>query len=167
MNLPGPGPVPPPDPPAPVTGSYTLKVADGSELYIYYDETDGLVHYEADVNDSSYLAIGYRSAMTNTNIVVWLANGDNSVQTNTYATGYALPGDIPNIYTTTFEYDTVNGIVKFHSTRELDPAGVDSRNFVIELDTKIPLIYAWVEDTTFVKYHESNRDVDFMTLSID
>ena len=40
-------------------------------------------------------------------------------------------------------YDTANGIVKFRSTRELDPAGVDTRNFVIELDTDIPLIAAW------------------------
>ena len=80
MNLPGPAP-------APVTPDYTLT-RNGSEVRIYYDETDSLVHYEADVKEGSYIGIGYGSAMTNTNIVVWLADGAvNSVQTNTYATG--------------------------------------------------------------------------------
>jgi len=54
---------------------------------MFINEDDAKVTFYVEVKNKSYLAVGFGESMTETNIVTWVANGDNSVQTNTYATG--------------------------------------------------------------------------------
>ena len=39
---------------------------------IYYDNNDELVHYEVEAAQNTYLAFGYGTDMTNTDMVAWI-----------------------------------------------------------------------------------------------
>ena len=71
-----------------------------------YDSTLGAVIYDVCVQPNSWLAIGYGTSMTNTDMVWWSANDAASEQRDLYSTGHKTPStDAVNAYTTTF---TVN-----------------------------------------------------------
>ena len=97
-----------------------------------FDEEKQKVTYYASVKNKGYLAIGYGTSMTDTNIVIFMADGESSAQTDTWSSGYGPPADIQNIYDSTFNFDQDTGYVNFTSTRDLEPpVAANSQDFVI------------------------------------
>ena len=87
--------------------------------------------------------------MTDTDMVIWLANDALSVQTDNYSSGHEVPAvDSTNAYTTTFVVDPTTKTVTFTSTRPLDTGSANS--YIIPLDTAFPMIYAFLPDTNEV-----------------
>ena len=84
--------------------SYSFLVNDGkTRLYANYDSNLGLVQYDVFVAQNSYVAIGYGTSMTNTDMVYWANNGSSSVQEDMYSTTNKTPSfDAVNSYQTTF-----------------------------------------------------------------
>ena len=79
--------------------------------------------------------------MTNTDMVVWRANGGSSVQEDKYSTGTNTPSDdAPNAYTTTFTQS--GGFVDFVSTRALDGGG-GANKYTAQLDVDFQCISAY------------------------
>jgi hypothetical protein len=98
-----------------------VQLPNGSTLYAVYDSTNNVVIYNVVVMPGTYLAIGYGTSMTNTDMAFWGANGASSVMYDMYSTGHTKPAiDTVNSYTTTFNV-LANGSVAFTSTRALDP----------------------------------------------
>ena len=117
--------------------------------------------------DQSWVAIGYGSTMTNTDMVQWSANGASSSQADLYGTGDSYPNTDPNnAYTTTF---TVNpdSSVWFTSTRPLTPPAGDTETYVIQLNTTTQMIAAYLTNTPALGYHGINRFDWQMTLYED
>lgn len=110
-------------------GTPLLTMPNGSTLYAFYDTTNLVVQYDVIVMNNTYLAIGYGTSMTDTDMIYWGANGASSVQQNLWATGHSTPVEQTNAYTTTFEV-LDNDNVHFTSTRPLDP-GLGANYYVI------------------------------------
>ena len=88
------------------SGTSLITTSNGSMLNATYDSTLGAVIYDVCVQPNSWLAIGYGTSMTNTDMVWWSANDAASEQRDLYSTGHKTPStDAVNAYTTTF---TVN-----------------------------------------------------------
>jgi DOMON domain len=109
--------------------------------------------YDVMVMQNTYLAIGYGTSMTNTDMAFWGANGAQSVMNELYGTGHTKPSvDATNAYNTTLEV-LPNGATHFVSTRTLDPGTPNT--FVIPLDTPINMICAFLNTTSNLQYHTS------------
>lgn len=80
----------------------------------------------------SYLAIGYGRDMTDTEMVAWFNDSEYSYQDDLYSYTQATPSirDV-NTYTTEIDF-TDPDLIKFESTRPLDPSTANS--YVIPLD---------------------------------
>lgn len=104
--------------------------------------------YDVFVVANSWIAIGYGSSMTNTDMVWWSNGGETNLQqTDLYGTGHVTPSVDPvNAYTTTMSFNTTDSSATFVSTR---PLNVNSGNetFVIQLDTPIDMIMAYNPNT--------------------
>lgn len=98
-----------------------VQLPNGSTLYAVYDSVNSVVIYNVVVMPGTYLAIGYGTTMTNTDMAFWGANGLSSHMYDMYATSNSKPAiDAVNSYNTTFTV-LANGSVAFTSTRALDP----------------------------------------------
>jgi hypothetical protein len=98
-----------------------ITVPNGTLEYTYDVATSKIV-FNAHVKAGSYIAFGWGSTMSNTDMVLWRANGAGSTQLDLYSTSYSIPStDGVNTYTTTF---TDNGaFVDFVSKRSLNGNG--------------------------------------------
>lgn len=146
-----------------------LTYGSGSTLYNYLDPY-GNIYFIARVLENSYIALGYGSSMTNTDMVVWVADGESSYQTENWAIGHDLPAtDSINVYSTTFILDGDTGYVNFTSVRAADPYK-DSENggslgasateaYIIPIDQSFDTIYAWMTNTDTLVFHDGNYGV--------
>jgi hypothetical protein len=106
--------------------------------------------------DQSYIAIGYGTAMANTDMCYWGANGSGSLQQDLWSTGNKQPTvDAVNAYTTSFVVNADNS-VSFKSTRPLAPSD-SSDTYVIQLNTDINMITAYLTTTYQLSYHGVNH----------
>lgn len=75
--------------------------SDGSTLSISYLPDTNQIQYLANVTQNSYLAVGYGTDMTNTDMVSWIANAASSTQQDMYSVTEQAPTVLPiNSYTT-------------------------------------------------------------------
>ena len=99
-----------------------------------YDSSTKLVNYQVVVPDNSYLGLGYGTSMTDTDMVIFQANGESSMVEWAYSTGHSPP--TPNTgtcYTLVSQsLDQSTSMVTFDVTRPLDCDGDNS--YVIPLD---------------------------------
>ena len=122
-----------------------------------YDSSTKLVNYQVVVPDNSYLGLGYGTSMTDTDMVIFQANGESSMVEWAYSTGHSTP--TPNTGTCyTLESQSLNSTsdrVTMEVSRPLECAGENS--FVIPLGTSFDIVNAWLTTTYEVKFHgESN-----------
>ena len=68
-----------------------IKVHDGSTLTMYFDSAKDLLYMSANVKDGSYLGFGWGATMSNTEMLVWSADGDNSEFSAYYSYGNEMP----------------------------------------------------------------------------
>ena len=81
----------------------SVTLANGGTLAVSWDAATSRIKFNVKVKDSSYIAFGWGGSMTNTDMVIWRANGASSVQQDLYSTGKVTPQtDAANAYTTTF-----------------------------------------------------------------
>ena len=142
------------------SGASLLSTSNGSLLNATYDSTLDAVVYDVCVQPNSWLAVGYGTSMTNTDMVWWSANGDASEQLDLYSTGHKKPAtDAVNSYNTTF---TVNedGSVQFKSVRFLNP-NTSPETFIIPLDTPVSMVCAFLPTSNVLQYHTSSNHFDW------
>lgn len=114
----------------PIESGPLISLPNGSQLSASYDATNDVVVYDVLVMAQSYLAIGYGTSMTNTDMCYWGSNGASSLQEDLWSTGNTAPTvDAVNEYTTTFVVNADNS-VSFRSLRPLAPTGTPNA-FVI------------------------------------
>lgn len=83
----------------PVTSGPLVSLPNGTQLYVSWDVAMEKVVYDVLVMDKSYIAIGYGTTMTNTDMVSWNANGLSSYQQDMYGIGEITPTtDATNAY---------------------------------------------------------------------
>jgi hypothetical protein len=63
----------------------------GATVEIYYDAAEDTLVYQANVPFGSYIAVGYGSSMTKTDMCFWSADGLLSTQEDLYSTGFTTP----------------------------------------------------------------------------
>jgi hypothetical protein len=137
-------------------GAPVITLPNGSTLYASYISASSLIQYNVVVMPNTYLAIGYGTSMTNTDMAFWGANGTASVMYDMYSTGNKSPSiDSVNSYNTTFDV-LANEAVVFTSTRPLDPAS-STETFVIPIGTPINMICAYSNTTSSLSYHGSTN----------
>ena len=118
-------------------------------IHIDFDEQTQMVEFLVRVQENSYLALGFGATMARTSMVLWQANGAESVQRQLYSSESGqVPDIVENEWTTTFA-SPMEGFVDFRSLR-----GLESQNgFVFNLDTPITICYAWNFETHELMYH--------------
>ena len=142
------------------------QLPNGTYLTGFYDSANNVVQYDAYVQPNSWIAIGYGSSMTNTDMVYWGANGNSSLQEDLYSTTESRPAiDTINSYTTNYVVEVDNS-VHFTSTRSLDP-NTSPEDYVIVLDEWQNMVCAWETTTYALGYHSSNRETWVMMLMSD
>ena len=65
-------------PVAGIDSACTTSLSDGGSLTTYYDEPNEKIVVQATLPDSSYAGWGWGSAMANTEMLIFSANGDTS-----------------------------------------------------------------------------------------
>ena len=70
-----------------------ISVSDGSTLSMSYDSTTEMVNYKATLIDNSYLGLGYGSSMTDTDMVIFSADGASSTVYPVYSTTEEKPSN--------------------------------------------------------------------------
>ena len=79
--------------------------------------------FESVVKDGAYLAIGFGSSMTDTEMLQWSANGANSFFEPLYSTGHRKPKvdvKLKVCYTVQIDSQSIVGYVKFITRRSFD-----------------------------------------------
>lgn len=64
-----------------------VSLPNGSQVFIKFNNSTELVEYNVLVMGGSWVAIGYGATMTDTDMVLWSADGASSYQTDLYSTG--------------------------------------------------------------------------------
>jgi hypothetical protein len=143
-----------------------IQLPNGSTLSARYDLTRQLVIFEVLVKANSYLAIGFGKLMTNTNIAFWNADGQNSKMMDLYAIAGRVVNELEtNNYRSKMTLLS-DGSVHYISERALDTKQTNS--FVIQLDTPIDMILAWVDTSPILIKHGPSRRWNWsMTLKSD
>ena len=92
----------------------------GQRLNIAYDSSAGELVFTAVVQDQSYLAVGFGAGMVDTDMILWLADGDKSEVLDLWSLDYARPviDDTDNNINTI--EDGENGTKVFTTRRPLD-----------------------------------------------
>lgn len=109
-----------------------LQTPNGSILTAWYDKVNDWVEFDVWVKPSTWIAIGFGTSMTETDVAFFSSNG---TMLDMYATGHAQPQtDIESAYTNKFSI-LADGTVNFRSYRKLDPG--QAEDFVIQLDKPI------------------------------
>ena len=96
-----------------------------SSLEVYYDAIGGNVHYTATVASGQYVAMGYGTDMSGTDMVAWIDDGSANAQQDLYSSGEQSPSILAsseNTYTTVVA-STNSTYTVFDSTRPLAPSG--------------------------------------------
>jgi hypothetical protein len=112
------------------------------------------VEFRARVRNNAYIALGFGETMENTDMVIWQANGLNSLQQQLYSMTQGIkPQVVGNEWQTVFVYNETTGFVDFTSRRPL------KANFGYELQLNIPFMicYAWNFETHELVYHGENN----------
>ena len=118
------------------------------------------------VEANSYVGFGWGSDMDDTEMIAWVASGDDSSTTNYYAKSIGYPGSYPIIdpcYTNTWTVNSEAGTVDFVTTRPLDCGIPDT--YVVQLDVSMSLCAAWLPSSPYLDYHGSNREAYEQLLS--
>jgi len=112
---------------------------------------------EITLPDVGYQGWGWGPSMTNTELVVFSAEGASSAVTTYYSTGDTMPTLKPSLQTCyTWNYRTLSsGEIHFTATRPLD-CGIPN-SYVVKLDTELTLITAYQSTTQAIAYHDNNR----------
>ena len=92
----------------------------GQRLNIAYDSSAEELVFTAVVQDQSYLAVGFGAGMVDTDMILWLADGDKSEVLDLWSLDYARPviDDTDNNINTI--EDGENGTKVFTTRRPLD-----------------------------------------------
>jgi hypothetical protein len=112
---------------------------------------------EALLPGGSFTGWGWGSSMQDTEMVIFSADGENSIVSTYYSSGFKDPDPDPTL-TACYnwsKYVNEDSSVKFFVTRPLD-CGIES-SYVVELDTDLSLIAAWNPDSPELSYHSKNR----------
>lgn len=110
----------------------------------YYDTDTELIVIEASLDDGSYTGWGWGSTMTDTEMVIFSADGNSSSVDFYYSTGNIEPAadpDIASCYETS--HSKQGKQIRFTATRPLECDVKDS--YVVQLDKDLSLCYAWNE----------------------
>jgi len=142
-----------------VDANCVKTLTDGSSISVYYNSTTALLNIEAKIKAGTYAGWGWGSSMTNTEMVIFSANGAQSSVDNRYATAHATPADYPIVdgcYTSSWA-ETADGFVQFTVTRPLD-CNIAS-TYVIPTDVAIPAISAWNPSSPLLSYHGKTNHI--------
>lgn len=132
---------------------YTVPES-GVEIQMQYDTRHSELIIIATVPDKTWFAWGWGPTMTETAMVSWIANGEDSIgATDLYSKQHGHPATQPtNCYTSSF---TVKGeFVVFTTKRPLECPGGDG--YAVQLDTDSSWCAAWSPGTE-IHYHNNNR----------
>ena len=109
------------------------EVANNYNIQMWYNTSTSKVNYEVVIPDGTWFALMIGStSMTNSDIVVFQANGGSSAVTDTYSTGWGQPGTDPS-QDVTSSFTQVGSEIKFTAARALD-TGDASRDYLLVLD---------------------------------
>ena len=81
---------PVPDPPTDAKCTHALADS-GGKLSAYYDKSSDKVIVRAELPDSSYAGWGWGASMTNTEMIIFSADGDQSSASTYYSSGTTEP----------------------------------------------------------------------------
>lgn len=102
-----------------IIGVVTAVDLPNGSINVMYDFREQHVRFTVLVQDGTYTAFGWGPTMTNTDMVVWQANGKKSTVLDLYSTGHNPPSvDAVSAYDT--KITVVEGFILFESTRDLD-----------------------------------------------
>ena len=124
------------------SGFCDTTVSDDSRVFMFYNPDTDLINLNAKVTEGSFLGFGWGGSMTDTEMVIFSADGTSSTVGNYYSTTEEKPTLYPVIdscYTSTVTPGS--GYTIFNTTRPLD-CGIDN-TYVVQLDTNLTLINAW------------------------
>ena len=111
----------------------------------------------ATLPDQSFAGWGWGGSMTNTEMLIFSANGDKSDMETYYGIGDEDPQKQPELqecYTTTSKVKS-DGFVEFTTTIPVDCGFTNS--YVVQTDTLHELITAWNADGPNLDYHGGNK----------
>ena len=123
----------------------------------YYDPASEQVFISVTLPDKSYAGWGWGSSMTNTEMIIFSADGQQSTAKTYYSKGEQDPeleDSLQSCYKTTKQVDADAGTVTITASRPLDCGVKDS--YVIQPDTQLNLISAWDTTSPEMKYHGDN-----------
>ena len=115
---------------------------------------------EAKIAAGSFAGFGWGATMTDTEMVIFSANGDDSALQTYYGVGQTTPqadDALTACYTTTIS-QADGDFVNFTATRPLD-CGIEDfggDNYVVALDTELSLISAWNPKKSTLSFHGHN-----------
>ena len=121
-----------------------------------YDADAEVISMNATLPDSSYAGWGWGSSMVNTEMVIFVANGDSSSATTYYSSDKSEPelqSSMQSCYTTSVTKKD-DGNVEIMTTRPLD-CGI-ANSYAVTLDTDLSLISAWDGSNAKMVYHGKN-----------
>ena len=130
----------------PAANPCLTKINDGGSFTVSYVEADDVISMNATIPDKSYAGWGWGGSMTNTEMLIFSADGDNSDMETYYGVGDTEPEkqkELQSCYTT-IPTKKDNGYVEFITTRPVD-CGI-SNSYVVQTDTLHELITAWNSD---------------------
>jgi len=114
----------------------STSYSTGSVVEISYDPIVKNIVYNVNVTTGTYVAVGYGTSMTDTDMCFWNA----TTQEDLYAIGETTPSvDSVNAYTSNFTVTTTG--TSWTSTRPIAATGQDS--YVIPIETSFPMISAY------------------------
>ena len=144
---PSPPPIPDPIPAAPE--GTTITMSNGSSLAIEWDTANNRVQFWATVMENSFLGLGFGQTMTDTEMIVWSANGNQSYVNTYYSTGNKQPDVLtydPACYDNQFNFLLSGTYVKFYSTRSLECTPDNPKHptgYLIQLNQDTDFIYSF------------------------
>mmetsp|Transcript_6602 Transcript_6602/g.8962 ORF Transcript_6602/g.8962 Transcript_6602/m.8962 type:complete len:139 (+) Transcript_6602:1356-1772(+) len=107
---------------APSTDPCVTSISDQGSFTVNYSESDGMLVMNATLPDSSYAGWGWGSSMTNTEMVIFSADGADSSATTYYSKGEndpTLQETLQSCYETSVKTKK-NNFVEFTTKRPLD-----------------------------------------------
>ena len=144
------------------TTTCTQEAAEAGSIKTFYDPSSELVNLVATLNNGSFAGWGWGEDMTNTEMVIFSANGSQSAVSFVYGQGEQDPVDdaaFAACYSSSFVVHS-DSTVTITTTRPLECSGITDPNgdsYVVQLDTDMSLCMAWNPDSPELSYHNSNR----------
>ena len=144
-----------------VDSNCSKTLSDGSTIAVYYNPTTGLINMDAKILAGTFAGWGWGESMTNTEMVIFSANGASSSVQHVFATGHSKPADYPIVngcYTSSWA-ETSDGFVQFTVTRPLD-CGIET-TYVVQTGVAVSAISAWNPGSPQLSYHGSANHIQF------